>query len=101
MVLPSLCSHMADLKSFNQKMITTMADLIWFLPSTCSHMTDMIKLYKEKSATVTVEDVAAFAERAYQPGREKKEMTTQVEQREEVLNYFKRKVKVLGIDVVI
>ena len=61
----------------------------------------VIKLYKEKSATVTVEDVAAFAERAYQPGREKKEMTTQVEQREEVLNYVKRKVKVLGIDVVI
>ena len=51
----------------------------------------VIKLYKEKSTIVTVEEVAAFAEKVYQPGKEKKELASQVVRREKAVQHFKKK----------
>ena len=61
----------------------------------------VIKLYKERSTIVTVEEVAAFAEKVYQPGKEKKELASQVVRREKAVQHFRRKVKELGIKVTV
>ena len=61
----------------------------------------VIKLYKEKSAVVTVQEVAAYAEKVYQPGKERRELVSQVARREKAVQYFKRRLKELGIILVI
>ena len=60
----------------------------------------VIKLYKEKSTIVTVEEVAAFAEKVYQPGKEKMEPPSTTIHREKVIAYFKSRTEDLGIEVV-
>ena len=61
----------------------------------------MIKLYREKSEVVSVEKVAAYAERVYRPGKERKELVSQVARREKAIQHFKQRVKELGINIVI
>ena len=61
----------------------------------------VIKLYKEKSEVVNVQEVAAYAEKIYQPGKERRELVSQVTRREKAIQHFKRRVKELQIEIVI
>jgi len=61
----------------------------------------VIKLYKEKSEVVSVQEVAAYAEKVYQPGKERRELVSQVARREKAVQHFKTRVKELGINIVI
>ena len=61
----------------------------------------VIKLYREKSEVVSVEKVAAYAENVYRPGKERKELVSQVARREKAVQHFKQRVKELGINIVI
>jgi len=61
----------------------------------------VIKLYKEKSAVVSVQEVAAYAEKVYQPGKERRELVSQVARREKAVQHFKMRVKELEINIVI
>ena len=61
----------------------------------------VIKLYKEKSEVVNVQEVAAYAEKVYQPGKERRELVSQVTRREKAIQHFKRREKELQIEIVI
>ena len=56
---------------------------------------------KDKCGAVSLQEVADYAARAYQPGKERIEPPAQEAQREAVISYFKRRVGDFGINVML